>query len=77
MIELLRSNDPVLMSFAASLLRDAGIEHVVADSHMSVIEGSIGALTARLMVAPDAHEPAHQLLSDAGLPPETLTPRRP
>jgi hypothetical protein len=71
-IELLRSNNPVLMSFAASLLREAGIEHAVADSHMSVIDGSIGALTARLLVVSGRHEQAHQLLSDAGVPPDVL-----
>jgi len=67
MVELLRSNDPVLMSFAASLLDDAGIEHEVADSHMSVIEGSIGALPSRLLVARDRYEQAHRLLADAGV----------
>ena len=70
MIELLRSNDPVLISFAASLLRDAGIEHSVADSHMSVIDGSIGAVTNRIMVAQDQHADARQLLADAGVPTE-------
>jgi hypothetical protein len=47
MIELLRSTDPVLVSFVTSLLLDAGIEHSIADAHMSVIEGSIGALPSR------------------------------
>jgi hypothetical protein len=68
MIELLRSNDPVLVSFVASLLLDAGIEHNVADSHMSVIEGSIGALPSRILVAESQHDDAIQLLADAGVP---------
>lgn len=68
MVELLRSNDPVLMSFAASLLEDAGIEHDVVDSHMSVIEGSIGALPSRLLVEQDRHDEARQLLVEAGVP---------
>ena len=67
MIELLRSNDPVLMSFAVSVLRDAGIEHSVADGHMSVIDGSIGAISNRIMVADDQYETARQLLADAGV----------
>lgn len=68
MVELLRSNDPVLMSFVRSLLLDAGIEHSVADAHMSVIEGSIGALPSRLLVAQDQYSDAHRLLVDAGVP---------
>jgi Putative prokaryotic signal transducing protein len=71
MIELLRSNDPVLMSFVTSLLRDAGIEHSVADTHMSVIDGSIGALTGRVLVARDQHDEAQRLLVDAGVAVET------
>lgn len=66
-MELLRSNDPVLISFAASLLRDAGIEHSVADSHMSVIDGSINAVTNRIIVADDQIEQARELLTDAGV----------
>jgi hypothetical protein len=67
-IELLRSNDPVLMSFVASLLVDADIEHAVADSHMSVIEGSIGALPSRILVAEQRYDDARRLLDDAGIP---------
>jgi hypothetical protein len=67
MLEILRSNDPVLISFAASVLRDARIEHTVADAHMSVIDGSIGAVTNRILVAPDRHDEAIQLLADAGV----------
>jgi hypothetical protein len=67
MIELLSSNDPVLVSFATSVLRDAGIEHSVADSHMAVIDGSIGAITNRLFVADDSAEEARRLLEEAGV----------
>jgi hypothetical protein len=68
MIELLRSNDPVLVSFVTSLLLDAGIEHNVADSHMSVIEGSIGALPGRILVPESRYNDAARLLADAGVP---------
>ena len=67
MIELLRSNDPVLVSFAASLLQDAKIPHSVADSHMSVIDGSINAVENRVFVADDQLAAARELLTDAGL----------
>ncbi len=67
MVELLRSNDPVLISFAASLLEDAKIAHTVADSHMSVIDGSINAVTNRVLVAEDRLAEARELLADAGV----------
>lgn len=67
MVELFRSNDPVLMSFADALLADAGIPHSVADAHMSVLEGSVGVLPRRVMVADDRYQEAHQLLVDAGV----------
>jgi hypothetical protein len=66
-MELLRSNDPVLISFATSLLQDAKIEHSVADSHMSVIDGSINAVTNRILVADDRVDDARSLLTDAGV----------
>ena len=50
MREFLRSNDAVLISFAQSVLREAGIGSLVADQHMSVVEGSIGAFPRRLLV---------------------------
>ncbi|HEX6351960.1 DUF2007 domain-containing protein [Actinophytocola sp.] len=67
MVELLRSNDPVLISFAASLLDDAKIKHTVADSNISVIEGSIGAVVPRILVADEQHAQARELLTEAGL----------
>ncbi len=67
MLELIRSNDPVLLSFAQSLLKDAGIGHFLADAHMSVLDGSIGVLPRRLLVDGDEIERARRLLRDAEL----------
>lgn len=67
MIELLRSNDPVLLSFLSALLKDAGIAHFVADGHMSILDGSIGAIPRRLLVDEDGLEEARSLLRDAEL----------
>ncbi|WP_309083613.1 DUF2007 domain-containing protein [Chelativorans sp.] len=67
MIELIRTNDAVSISFIESLLRDAGIEFFVADQNMSIMEGSIGVLPRRVMVAEDRAEEARKLLADAGL----------
>jgi hypothetical protein len=66
-IELLSSNDPVVVTFAVSVLRDAEIEHSVADSHMAVIDGSIGAITNRILVPEDVFDEAAALLTDAGV----------
>jgi hypothetical protein len=67
MKELVRTNDAVLISFVESLLRDAGITCLVADQNMSVLDGSIGILPRRIMVADDEAEEARQILVDAGI----------
>jgi hypothetical protein len=66
-IELLRSNDPVLISFAEALLKEAGIEHAVVDQNMSIMEGSIGILPRRVLVVRHQHENARRILKEAGL----------
>lgn len=66
MKELLRTNDPVLISWLQSLLRDDGIESFVFDAHMSILEGSAGAIPRRLMVIDEDFEPARKLVTDAG-----------
>jgi hypothetical protein len=63
---LVRSNDSVRLSFLVSLLRDAGIESEVLDGQMSVVEGSISAITRRLVVADDVASRARRVLQDAG-----------
>lgn len=67
MVEIVSSNDPVLISFVASVLSDAGIEHSVTDTHMSVIDGSIGAIPNRVLVADDREAEARRLLREAGV----------
>jgi hypothetical protein len=51
MKELLRSNDPTVIALASALLEGEDIECFEMDVHMSVLEGSIGILPRRLMVA--------------------------
>ncbi len=75
MKELLRSNDPVLMSFLDALLGDAGIPFTIVDQNMSIIEGSIGILQQRVLVADDSLDAARRLVRDAGLEAE-LPPDR-
>lgn len=56
-----------MISYIGSLLADAGIEVMVLDAHMSVIEGSLGILPRRLMVAADQRVQALACLKEAGL----------
>ncbi|RDW13815.1 putative signal transducing protein [Paracoccus thiocyanatus] len=51
MKELLRTTDPLLITRAADLLAAEGIQSFPLDQHMSVLEGSLGILPRRLMVA--------------------------
>ncbi|HTB47518.1 MAG TPA: DUF2007 domain-containing protein [Acetobacteraceae bacterium] len=60
------TNDPVRLSFLTALLADAGIESVLLDQHMSAVEGSIGAIPRRLMVAEEDYSRARRVLTEAG-----------
>ncbi|MEM0908820.1 MAG: DUF2007 domain-containing protein, partial [Pseudomonadota bacterium] len=62
MLELLRTNDMVLISFVEALLSEAEIGHLVVDQNMSVLEGSIGILPRRVLVARDRFDAARQML---------------
>jgi len=65
--ELVRTNNPVLISAVGALLDQAGIPYFVLDQNMSVLEGSIGILPQRMMVATRHAEAARTLLANAGL----------
>ena len=66
MKELFRTNNAVYLSFAQAVLKDAGIDTLLFDAHMSVMDGSIGALPRRLMVVYDEQlERARRILADA------------
>jgi hypothetical protein len=65
--ELIRTNDAVLVTAVQALLDGAGIEHVVFDQNMSVLEGSIGILPRRILVPDDRLAEARRLLHEAGL----------
>ncbi|MEN3974695.1 DUF2007 domain-containing protein [Emcibacter sp. SYSU 3D8] len=65
MKEVLRTNDPVLISVAQSLLKEAGIETMLFDGHTSVLEGSIGAIQRRLMVIDEDETEARGIIADS------------
>jgi hypothetical protein len=66
MRELLRTTDLVRLSYLTALLKDAGIEAVVLDQHMSVLEGSANAIPRRLVVVEDDWGMARRVLLEAG-----------
>jgi hypothetical protein len=59
---VLKTNDPVQISFAEALLADAGIGHVLFDGEASVMDGSMGMLPRRLMVADEDFDHAVKIL---------------
>jgi hypothetical protein len=67
MKEMLRTNNPVLISFVESLLKELNVRYFVADQAISAAEGSIGLFPRRILVAPEHFAKARELLIDAGL----------
>ena len=67
MIEIMRSNDPIGLSFAESLLKDLGIACFIADQGMSIMEGTLGIIQRRLLVDAEREREAREILKDAGL----------
>ena len=74
MIELIRTNDVVVISFVEALMRDAGIGCMVADQNMSVLDGSIGVLPRRILVERGRADEARRILTDAGIAHEMRLP---
>jgi hypothetical protein len=67
MIELIRTNDPVLIGFVETLMNAERIPVLVADGHMSVLEGGIGVFPRRLLVPEDWAPKARRIIREAGL----------
>jgi hypothetical protein len=72
MRELVRTNDLVLLSFIRAVLQEAGLFLLVADEAMSSVEGSLGILPRRVLVATDDEARARRLLEEAGVAPSLL-----
>ena len=68
MQELLRSTDMTIIAFAKALLQGEDIACFEQDVNMSVLEGGIGIFPRRLMVHPDDHAAAKQVLLDNDIP---------
>ena len=61
---VLKTNNPVMLNFAEVLLADAGLQSLVFDGEMSVMDGSLGVLPRRLMVADEDFARAQAILRD-------------
>ncbi|HQS10713.1 MAG: hypothetical protein B7Y12_14170 [Rhizobiales bacterium 24-66-13] len=67
MRDLVRTNDLVLISAIEALLTAADIGHMVADSYVSALEGSIGVIPRRVLVLDEDLAQGRRLLTEAGL----------
>ncbi len=67
MMELIRTNDLVLINVVETILGEDGIAFFVADNHVSAVEGGIGAFQRRVLVRSDHAARARRLLAEAGL----------
>ena len=63
MIEVLRTNEPVRLSYAMALLEDGGCYPFCADRFMASAEGSISALERRIMVPDEFLKKAQEILT--------------
>ncbi|WP_044563737.1 DUF2007 domain-containing protein [Azospirillum sp. B4] len=62
---ILRSNNPVELSWAQAVLAGAGIEAVLLDDYTAAVEGSISAIPRRLMVPDEVVMAANAALAEA------------
>ena len=65
MKELLRTNDPVLLSWMQARLDALDVPFLVFDLHASIVEGTLPAIQRRLMVDPAHMARARQVLAEA------------
>jgi hypothetical protein len=67
LVELVRSNDLVYLSWAQAMLEGDNIVCLLADAYISSIEGGIGAFPRRLLVPEEDLDRARRLLAEAAL----------
>ena len=67
MVEILRTNDLVLISVIESILTAERVPFFVADQNMAAAEGSLGFLPRRIMVSAEEAARARRIITEAGL----------
>ena len=77
MICLIRTMNPVTLSFAQAVLKDAGIESFLFDVNASVLDGSTIIVRKRLMIIDEDEADARELLDAAGIGNELTAPTPP
>ena len=75
MKEVMRTNNPTVISFVTHLLEEAGIKPFVLDSNVSILEGSIGIIPRRIMVGDVYLDEARKIIEGADLEYELETKR--
>ena len=74
MMCIIRTMNPVTLSFAQAVLKDAGIESFLFDMNSSVLDGSTILVRKRLMIIDEDEADARELLEAAGLGKELERP---
>lgn len=64
---IIKTNDPLVVSFVIDLLKKEDVKAFEFDQDFSVLDGSIGVIPRRIMVIDDELEKARALLREAGL----------
>jgi Putative prokaryotic signal transducing protein len=67
LVEILRTNDLVLISVIESILTAERVVYFVADQNMAAVEGSLGFLPRRIMVDAREVDRARRVITEAGL----------
>jgi hypothetical protein len=64
---VLLTNDPVRLSAAQAALKAEGLGFHILDAEASAMDGSIGAIPRRLVVAPEDEAAARRVLAAVGI----------
>jgi hypothetical protein len=64
--ELISVNEPVFLSWIVATLASEGIEAIVFDTNMSILEGSVSAIPRRVMVVEADYARARRILVESG-----------
>ncbi|MEE9272814.1 MAG: DUF2007 domain-containing protein [Robiginitomaculum sp.] len=64
---IIKTNNPVTLSYARSVLKDVDIDSFIMDTHQSILVGALGIVLQRIMVIDEDYVEARRVLIDAGL----------
>ena len=65
MVELVKTTNPVRLTYLQALLDDSNIPFVIFDQHISMLEAGIGVFPKRIMVKKNLLLSAKTILQDA------------